>query len=107
MSSMMVAPWRDSHCFRVNSRTGSIIYRRAKKNLPPSACQRGRSKRTFRASRLRIVAPMSPSVFSSWDQLADLDVARDLDGRVLQVTLEGLSWHPCVSPDLTPERLVE
>src|SRR6266566_6294106 len=50
---------------------------------------------------------MNPSVFSSWDQLADVDVVRDLDGRVLQVTPEGLSWQPCVSPDLTPERLLE
>ena len=50
---------------------------------------------------------MNPSVVSSWDRLADLDVVRGLDGRVLQVTSEGLSWEPFVSPDLSSERLLE
>src|SRR5882724_11922813 len=50
---------------------------------------------------------MDPTAFASWDQLTDLEIAKDLDGRVLHVSAEGLSWHPSASPDLSPSRLLE
>jgi 2-oxoisovalerate dehydrogenase E1 component len=50
---------------------------------------------------------MNTTVFTSWDQLAELDVANDLNGRVLHVSAEGVSWIPRVSPDLSPSRLLE
>ena len=41
---------------------------------------------------------LSRPVLSAFRDLADLDLARDPDCRVLQVTADGMSWQPPLPP---------
>ena len=49
---------------------------------------------------------VNPSIFGSFGDVAGLEVA-DLEGRVLQVTSDGISWRPCGAPNLSLDRLLE
>jgi 2-oxoisovalerate dehydrogenase E1 component len=46
-------------------------------------------------------------VVSSFRDLADLDLTRDLDGRVLEVTADGVSWQLRRPWELSTERLLD
>jgi 2-oxoisovalerate dehydrogenase E1 component len=50
---------------------------------------------------------MEGVVVNSFRDLEDLDLAKDLDGRVLQVTIDGVIWHTRRSSDLSTERLLK
>src|SRR5262250_154682 len=81
-----------------NRRKSERIFRgasgRIHRNLPPRPARAGH-------------APVNTTVVSAYRDLADLDIARDLDGHVVRVTSAGLSYERRAPCDFTANQLLE